>query len=373
MAIANPENGSARGLTAYLDTVRIGAYFGLLYLLVRPAIYRGGADLWQAVRVVAVVLYLIFDSAVRRQNRDVIAEQAMRKGLPTEPLPAISALLLLVEIAGVGMFALWAVGFVQWRFPFTSHQLVGFGAFSTLSAVHNAIHIAISPNVRLGRYFQVAVLDDSLDFEHVSGAWIDGLRRGENRLSGMIKHSIHRIAAQDRVLWQAFLLPTKCLTLTVARTLSHCVLQFAALHVLFFNLMLGMALVWHDESTAMIGKLEGILPAWSWIGVLLGLFAVYLGVSCFELWRKGAYDGKASAGSTTRCWPEKSLQVTGNIMLLILPVAVLRQWGIGTAVNFLLTGQILLLVLVIVGLSLRRRDSVSPIGHGYHGWSTNHG
>lgn len=311
-----------RRLTRYLDTLRMSAYFGLLYLLVRPAVVIDAdqtPSLWSAVRVVGVVLYLIFDLAVRWVNRIQIVEHRKEQNRrPSDLSPVRSGLLLLVEIAGVGMLSVWACGLIAWKLPFTDEQQLGLALFLILASVHNAMHIH-AYGTSLVEYFNTAVLDDAFEFRQVSAIWIGHLQEWQRRLEVRIRARMASQFRLGRLLDGLNPAPMGyTLLLLILRGAFHFFLQLCALHILLFNAILGGVLLlhvylqgnpsctWADLSQVVISRVGILFTGWRTIIALIIVVcaAVYV----------------IKAARRQNCTSRKiAVQLLGNGSLIVIP------------------------------------------------------
>lgn len=354
MATASPIGSTSNDFSRHLDTVRIAAYFGLLFLFIRPAISYSSADglnLLQVLRVVGVVVYLILDLVVRRVSRTQIAKQARRANRPSELSTGISGLLLLVEILGVAMFAVWAVGFVAWKGAFSPNQLLGLGIFAVLAAAHNMIHIAVCPGTSLAQYFRGALVGDAFQITQVSGIWMGRLRFMEERFQDRIARELEGLRGSKTAFPRLGRVLIPWVLLPMFRAAFHYALQFCALHVVYLNLLLGGLLIFHAGGLTP-DDLLGRSANWNPCIILgIGSYAAYCMASATELMRRGEEEEKA--GTFERC-----MQGLGNMCLIGVIWAALRVIGLQNAWQLLLVLHALIIAEIIYASSLPEPEAM---------------
>jgi len=334
-------NGTIRifRIIDYFDLWRGAFYSVMLGMIYGATVPKGTISVPLIVFAVLIMIYLISDGIVRFSSRRIIRNNWSR--LESEVSIISEVWLLILEMVGLSIFAVWAYGIPSKinTIPFGIDSVaignsVLFGAFCLSNCFHNAALIQIDEGPNIGIFFFRSLFQDASEMPPQSERWAPTWIEMKETALKSLEEAEHTYEDSKETIKTEFekkrdfkiidilklllkyiplviLKWARFVTISVKLGLIHTIIQYVALHVLLLHLLAGLTLIFANE--------EGVFPflrSVRYYSLLLILVsAVLYSVSSYEEMQRLRRERNAG-GEEGRTPREEKSQLLGNLVLI---------------------------------------------------------
>lgn len=359
-------NGTIRifRIIDYFDLWRGAFYSVMLGMIYGAVVPKGTTTIPLIVFAVLIMIYLISDGITRFNSRRIIRNNWF--GLQKEVSIINEIFILILEMVGLSIFAVWAYGIPSKinTIPFGIDNIVIensvlFGAFCLSNCFHNAALIQIDEGPNVGIFFLHSLFQDASEMPPQSRRWAPILIQTKDTALNSLEEAERAYEASKKTIKTEFEKKTNFKIIDILKLLSkyiplvilkwarfitasvhlglvHTIIQYVALHILLLHLLAGL--------TVIFARIEGVFPFLlnvRYYSLLLILVSVvFYAVSSYEEMKRLRRENstKIKENRTTR---EEKSQLFGNLVLITF----FLFWILSLPKTMLIT-----LVLIVGGL-----------------------